>query len=313
MQTQMIKIDPKRLSLLKLNARFMRHETFQRLVSNVKKDQTLTSVPFCAILDYYKDSDPIPRHEDNGDPIYEVLSGNHRVKAAIAAGLSEIEVMVTDDPLSPDDRKAIQLSHNELTGEDDPATLKLIYESIENIDMRIYSGLDDKKLELLEDVKPGSLGEANLEFQPVSLVFLPEELDQVQELWDTVKKTVGGAKGVWLARWNDYDKFMDSLEDASRAYGIKNVATALLVILEIFTRHITDLQEGFLDQDLNANSKITNNVPIASIIGGNDIPARTASILAKVIAKKTTNTQKAMFEIIDRVLQNGLDSLNDKG
>lgn len=312
MQTRTIKIDPKRLSLLKVNARFMRHETFQRLVENVKKDRTLTSVPFCAILDYYKDGDPITRHEDNGDPIYEVLSGNHRVKAAISAGLTEIEVMVTDDPLSQDERKAIQLSHNELTGEDDPATLKLIYESIEDIGMRVYSGLDDKKLELLEDVKPGSLGEANLEFQPVSLVFLPEELEQVQELWDTVKKTIGGAKGIWIARWNDYDKFMDSLEDTSRAYGIKNVATALLVMLEIFTRHITDLQEGFLDEDLNLSSKIENYVPIASILGDNNVPPRIASTLAKVIAKRTDSTRKATFEVLDVALQAGLEKLNDK-
>jgi len=312
MQTRTIKIDPKRLSLLKVNARFMRHETFARLVDNIKHDNSLTSVPFCAILDYYTANDFIPRHEDTGEPIYEVLSGNHRVKAAISAGLTEIEVMVTDDPLTLDQRKGIQLSHNELTGEDDPSTLKLIYESIENLDLRLYSGLDDKKLMLLAEVKPGSLTEANLEFQTISLVFLPDELDEVQKMWDSVKKTIGGAKGAWLARWSDYDKFMDSLEDASRGYGIKNVATALLVMLEVFTRHITDLQEGFLDSDLNPNCKINNNVPIASVLGETNIPPKTASMIAKAISKKTGNNRKATFEALDKVLTAGLETLNTK-
>ena len=70
--TRIIEIDPRELKLLKMNARFMRHEEFQRLVANIKQDGQLTSAPFAA---------------RNPDGTYEVLSGNHRVQAAIAAGL----------------------------------------------------------------------------------------------------------------------------------------------------------------------------------------------------------------------------------
>ena len=48
MQTKVIHVDPKTLKLLEMNARFMRHEEFQRLVANVKKDGQLTSAPFAA-------------------------------------------------------------------------------------------------------------------------------------------------------------------------------------------------------------------------------------------------------------------------
>lgn len=75
MQTKVIHVDPKTLKLLEMNARFMRHEEFQRLVANVKKDGQLTSAPFAA---------------RNADGTYEVLSGNHRVQAAIAAGVESI-------------------------------------------------------------------------------------------------------------------------------------------------------------------------------------------------------------------------------
>lgn len=76
MQTKVIQVDPKTLKLLEVNARFMRHEEFQRLVANVKQDGQLTSAPFAA---------------RNPDGTYEVLSGNHRVQAAIAAGLESIQ------------------------------------------------------------------------------------------------------------------------------------------------------------------------------------------------------------------------------
>lgn len=43
--TKIIEIDPRELKLLKMNARFMRHEEFQRLVANIKRDGQLTLGP----------------------------------------------------------------------------------------------------------------------------------------------------------------------------------------------------------------------------------------------------------------------------
>lgn len=47
METEIIKINPKDIKLLKLNARYMKPEEYQKLVANIKKDGQLTSVPFC--------------------------------------------------------------------------------------------------------------------------------------------------------------------------------------------------------------------------------------------------------------------------
>ena len=114
--TRIIEIDPRELKLLKMNARFMRHEEFQRLVANIKRDGQLTSAPFAAL--------------DPADGKYEVLSGNHRVQAAISAGLQTIPCIITDDPLSEEQRIAIQLSHNAIVGQDDPDILKKLYDKI---------------------------------------------------------------------------------------------------------------------------------------------------------------------------------------
>jgi hypothetical protein len=314
MQTRIIQIDPRKARLLKVNARFMRHETFMRLTENIKKDGALSSVPFAAILDYYTAADPIPRDEE-GQPIYEVLSGNHRVKAAIAAGLTQIDLMVTDDPLSADERKAKQLSHNELAGEDDPATLKLIYDSIDDVDMRLYSGLDDKRLELLEDVKPGSLSEANLEFQTVAMVFLPSELEQVEAVWEKTRDFLKGSKAVWVARWNEYDKFMTAMDQSSRSYGVKNVATTLMVILELFTRHLDELTEGFLDQAGEAVPSAGVYVPLETLLGDTNVPPKIAAVLKKSLDRIRQDKglkENQRYQALQVLAQHYLDTLNNR-
>lgn len=278
--TRIVRLDPNSLKLLDLNARYMRHETFARLVDNIRQDGGLTgNTPFAWRL--HDDTTRLPLGET---PVYEVLSGNHRVKASIAAGLAEIDVCLTDDYLSPDRRAAIQLSHNAISGEDDPATLKLIYENISNTEMRIYTGLDDKTLKLLDDVSIAPMSEAALQFQTISLTFLPDEAELVAEAFEKARKQASGAKGHWLARWGDYDKTMDSLEISGQSYGVKNTATALMIILEVFSRHLTDLSEGYILADEQPRQK-GQRVPIQTVLGRQDIPVGTAAKLRKALTK----------------------------
>jgi len=150
--------------------------------------------------------------------------------------------------------------------------------------MRIYSGLDDRQLELLEQVEVGSLTEANLNFQTISMTFLPDEVEAVRETWEAVKKEVAGSKEIWLARWADYDKTLDSLEAASDSYNVRNTATALLVVLEVFSRHITDLAEGWLDPDGEAK-KAVGKVPVSSIFNSHKISAKDGAKLQRVVNK----------------------------
>lgn len=291
MQTKLIRLDPRRIRLLELNARYMRHETFSRMVENIKKDGTLTQTPFGWALrdDNHKKHPLIENPVYPGEPWYEVLSGNHRVKAAIAADLPEIDFQVTDDYLEPDERAGLQLSHNAIAGEDDPAVLKTINENIQDVGMKIYTGLDDKTLQLLQNVKIASLSEANLTFQNISMTFLPHEAEQLNTVWEAARKAGAGAKGYWLVRYQDYDRVMDTLDAAASAYGVKNIATAMMLVLEIFTRHIADLTEGFLDEDGEAVDK-KRNVPIAAILGNDMIPASLAADLKKALAAQKAET-----------------------
>ena len=115
-------MDPKDISLLKKNARILKKDVFQQLTA----DKRLSSVPLCHRL---------------SDGRVEVLSGNHRVQASVEAGIERILVMIIEEDLTRSQAVAIQLSHNALVGEDDPALLAELWAEIEDIAAKTYAGL----------------------------------------------------------------------------------------------------------------------------------------------------------------------------
>lgn len=260
--------DPKTLKLLEVNAHFMTKETFDALVDNVRRDGVLTSVP----LVY---ADP-----DTG--VETVLSGNHRTQAAVAAGLGEIPVLVIDQKLSRQQQIAIQLSHNSILGQDDPATLSMLYEELDDVDWRAYSGLDDKTLDLMDDPSAIPFAEANLSYQNVQLVFLPVEKDAAEQALFEVKKQ-HGLSDMWLAGITQYEQTLRALETVRGAYSIGNVATALGIILDVFERHLTDLQDGWVDELGEPRKK--KPIPMETVFGSRTVPSDVAAVILRAVIR----------------------------
>lgn len=260
-----IEVAPRDIKLLETNARYMKHEEFSRLVDNVRRDGRLTSTPFLC------------KDEDNR---WLCLSGNHRTRAAIEAGLETITCLATDDELSEEQRIAIQLSHNAIAGQDDPATLKALYEKILDTNLKKYSGLDDKTLDLLDKFSTISISEANLQFQTLSMVFLPNELAAARKIIDAAKEQSKSSRDIWFARMEEYDKWLDAQEIVSAAHNVKNVATAVEIILKVFERNITQLSEAWED-----TTDDKRWVPIETIIGRSKIPAGDAKVIKKALDK----------------------------
>ena len=234
------------------------------------------------------------------------LSGNHRTRAAIEVGLPTITCLATDDPLSKEQRIAIQLSHNAIAGQDDPATLKALYEQILDTSLKQYSGLDDKTLALLDKFSSISISEANLTFQTLSLVFLPDELDAAKKVIDEAKDRAKSSSDVWLARMADYDAWLDAQETVGSAYNVKNVATAVELILKIFQRNVTQCSEGWVETTDNKRY-----VPIETVIGKTKIPAEDAKVIKKALDTMVGSGQldaKALYSGLTQLCQQYLDS-----
>lgn len=279
-----LEINPRDIKLLETNARYMKHEEFNRLVDNVRRDGKLTSTPFLC-----KDK----------DGRWLCLSGNHRTRAAIEVGLETITCLATDDELDEEQRIAIQLSHNAIAGQDDPATLKALYEKILDTNLKKYSGLDDKTLDLLDKFSTISISEANLQFQTLSMVFLPNELDAARKVIDEAKDRIKSSHDIWLARMADYDRWLDAQEIVSSAHNVKNVATAVEIILKIFERNVTQLSEAWED-----TTDDKRWIPIETIIGRTKIPAESAKTIKKALDKMVGSG-----EITSKNLYDGLVKL----
>ncbi|MFE6022364.1 ParB N-terminal domain-containing protein [Streptomyces sp. NPDC056441] len=263
---RLVRRDPRKLTRLPVNARFMTKEKYDALVSNIRADGCLTSVPLVYGAGEYEEG-------------YElVLSGNHRCDASVEGGLDEIDCMLIDDPQQKDELLARQLSHNAIDGDDDPATLKALYDQIEDVDWRAYSGLDDQTLNLLAEVSPEGLSEANLDFATVSLIFLPNELEAARKSFDDARL---GQNESWLAARADYDQTLDTLASTHAAHKVGNVATALHAILGIVEAHLTDLQAGYTSQGEPLH---TGQVGLETVLGARHLPAPAAVTINKAIA-----------------------------
>jgi hypothetical protein len=230
---------------LEKNARFMRAEQYRQLVENIRRDGCLTSVPFAIRLPGKIDTtsldgtSSVGSHEP-GDYRYKILSGNHRVKAAQDAGLTDIPVLYTDQELTHAQQVAIQLSHNAIAGQDDMAILRELYDEINDVALKEYSGLDDVVLGRMNPPNLDPLSESHLEYRVVSVCFLPEEVERAEKLFDKVmEQTTGDA--TWVNRRADYDRMLDALTIAKAQAGVKNTATAFGLLLDLAEKHLEEI------------------------------------------------------------------------
>jgi hypothetical protein len=297
-------VNPADLKLLDENARFMRNEIFKQLVGNIERDGFLASLPFCwryEVPDKETQAGPVddPEAVVQEEFLYEylVLSGNHRVKAAKAAGLEKIVILYTWADLSEQERIAIQLSHNALVGEDDLATLKRLYERLGQVDLKSYAGLDDKTLALLQKVTLPPLSEPALDFQSITMLFLPEEVERLKKAVDRAASLVAGDER--FAAWqSDFDRFISAISTVKAAWEIHNAATAIMLILDIFEAHQDDLTAALAQHQANGRKW----VPMAAIFGGDRVPEPAAQLIRNALEKMVGSgelTSKNLWQALE--------------
>lgn len=213
------------LTLLTNNARYMDKREFDLLTSNIKNDGCLTSLP----LVY------------DGDVQGEVLSGNHRVQAAIKAGLETVQVIVIKSKLTQDQKTALQLSHNSITGKDDPNLLKALYDSIENLDFKMYSGITDEMFKV-DDLTLAAMSFETPKEQEVILHFLQGD----EEVFcDALKKIEKKSKKLHLiADISDFDSLFNVVFKVKSDLNILNTTEAVRAVVRLAEERLNQLSEA---------------------------------------------------------------------
>ncbi len=195
----------------------MAEPEFNRLVANLRRDGVLTSLPLV-----YRG---------------EVLSGNHRVQAAIKAGIVDADIIEIQSELGEDQRLAIQLSHNALTGKDDPSILREIYESLA-LDWQKYSAVYEEMFKLDEATAIG-LGIPIAKYEELVIAFLPEDREAFYEFATALDKRHKHAD-VLVGEASDFDAFFEAILAVKTARKIGNTGTALRVMAEIVAKAMAE-------------------------------------------------------------------------
>jgi len=255
------------IDFLDKNARYMTKEQFESLTRNIKTDGGLTSIPLC-----YR--------QENGRLL--VLSGNHRLKAAIEAGVRENLVLLIDKPLSKQRQLAIQLSHNAIEGQDDEQILKELYLEIDELEASIYSGLSTELVEKLTSIDFTTISEQRPLFKEISLLFLPEEIESMTAICDGIIETAK-SKIAFTGRITEYDDILEGIIAAKQGQKIINSTVAFFamarVVREYMAGKVESLQEAM-------EEGVQNTVVFQLGATRKRIGKKTAQVLRKAIKEK---------------------------
>lgn len=193
----------------------MNERSFRQLCENIERDGCLTS----AVL-VVEDADRLV-----------VLSGNHRVKASLSVGLSEIPYIRIKSDINEARKVAIQLSHNAITGEDDLNLLRELYDSLDLLEKQ-YSGLTDDDIGVLSDPELAALAVQLPKHQELGIAFLPEGLEELEANIERFKK-IADKGAFWAAKLEDYKDFYSSFVKFKLERKIGNEGVALVEMAKV--------------------------------------------------------------------------------
>jgi hypothetical protein len=215
-----VSVDPSSAQLREQdkNAQFMPPEEFNQLVANIKRRGALESVPYCAVT-------------DNG---WEIISGHHRVRAAAAAGLKEIVVLLDSSGLPRSLIHAKQLAHNALTGKSDVDIVREIIALIDNVDDLIESFVGVQEDSKVAGLEASLYPSVSFEWQSVAFTFLPPQFDDFQRLI----KTLGPTDLLGVSSSEQFDKFSAAVRGFSRIKNVVSIGTTIALLTKIALEQI---------------------------------------------------------------------------
>jgi len=180
---------------------------FERLAQTIARDKRLESLPLCA-------------KTDRG---LEIISGHHRVRAATAAGISEMFVLVDVTGLTRSQIAAKQLAHNAIEGQDNEQLLAEIYRQIEDAESKLEAFVDAKFDIELPKVKIEGL-DVEIDFKTVLLIFLPRVKERLDRALEYLRSCGQRLDGVYVAADTDYAPLEKAVRKIHEEYDVRVVA-----------------------------------------------------------------------------------------
>ena len=203
---------------------------FNQLVSNIRRDGQLSSVPFCV-------------EHDNGT--YTVVSGNQRIQAANMAGLTKYHIMyINEKDITNDEIRAIQLSANSISGQDDQEILKQLLDEITDVALKEYAHISNEVLDSIKDINY-TVEMPNNEIVPVTLMFVDTQKASFDKLMETLEcyseKELGN---LTLLDIETMHRLNEVSAKVQAKYKIKAQALSICKMLEIVNNVLEGNKDG---------------------------------------------------------------------
>lgn len=203
------------------NAHYMDKNVFDRLTANVAADGFLSQLPFGM------------RRERDGK--YVILSGNRRLKAAIQANLQYILILYIEET-DKDTQLAYQLSHNALVGKDDVKLLKEIYEQIDSVEKKEFSGINGIRFIDDNTVKATPINDVNVELTEMKLLFLESRANEIKDILQTLEKAkIDENSSIVIG---NFEAFLSVVQEVKRQYGIVALNVAFSKMIDICSDYL---------------------------------------------------------------------------
>jgi hypothetical protein len=211
-----------------LNAQIMQPREFDRLVENIRERGQLESLPYC--------------HQPNLTGPISIVSGHHRFRAARAAGLQQIPVILDAAEMTRGEIISKQIAHNELHGQPDQEILRQLVSQISDVDDLLRTGLPDDWMPTVEkDDTALQIPHAEFDWRVVSLTFLPKQVDEFKSIISLIE---GRSDLVGVAPVETFDAFAKAALAHGRRWDIKSMAASILTLTRLAEQEITDAEAG---------------------------------------------------------------------
>lgn len=220
------KLDVTSLKEADVNAQIMDERKMKILASNIKNRGALESLPYIS----------------KKDNTFTIISGHHRVKAAVIAGLSHIYGLVDTNEMTKSQVVSKQIAHNELTGKHDSEILQQLIKMMKNVDDIIASGLSEEYINTLKEKSPVmDMPQLEFNWRTISSHFLPNSLKNLEKLVKLVDKK---ADYMGVAPLDTYKPFIEAVRSYGNANEIKSIGTTIHYLTEIALNELKKWQES---------------------------------------------------------------------
>ena len=212
LKTEIKTINIRNILESEINPQQMKESEFKRLVNSIKKDGILTSSVLVQDL-------------ENGK--YRCISGHHRIKAGIKAGIKAVSCFVLSD-LNESTRIRLQLQHNDIHGEPDELLVEELRKSLLEEDLKLVAkGIENiiKEDEQIEYEEPL--------YSYVHVCLMPESEKEFTQLLNDLSNE---ETQKYILEKEEYKLLQKCLTMAFKS-GYKTPGKSIRRILDVYLQH----------------------------------------------------------------------------